>query len=235
MKNEACGSRRGLRCSRGWVRGNGWAQTFLAGLSSLVISGELLADSVIESAQSELRARKLYHGSVDGKMNTGFQKALREFQGWRGFEESGELTHETLEALGIRESRPADPESGLRESLYRFLEEHLREMERGDVDAVLAHCAGSVDFFSDGIVDSAFIRRTFEAQCRRWPYRRYVLLNRIASPDPEVAQRWHLTFRYRSTVRDDKSEATSVTEDNTFLVERRGDHWEIISMKVTGM
>src|SRR4051812_5818064 len=55
--------------------------------TSTMTASELL----IRAAQQQLKYSGLYNGSVDGKMNSEFQRVLREFQQQHGLRQSGTL------------------------------------------------------------------------------------------------------------------------------------------------
>jgi peptidoglycan hydrolase-like protein with peptidoglycan-binding domain len=57
------------------------------------------SEILIRAAQQQLKYSGLYNGSVDGKMSSEFQRALRQFQQQHGLRESGTLDEKTYTAL----------------------------------------------------------------------------------------------------------------------------------------
>ncbi len=57
---------------------------------------------LIKSMQLALRRAGRYSGKIDGKLNAQTMAAVRSFQQAKGLPTSGQLTMETLQALGVR-------------------------------------------------------------------------------------------------------------------------------------
>ena len=57
------------------------------------------SEILIKAAQQQLKFSGLYNGSVDGKMNSETQRALRQFQQQHGLQQSGTLDERTYTAL----------------------------------------------------------------------------------------------------------------------------------------
>ncbi len=186
------------------------------------------ADDALRQAQEELRRRKLYFGEIDGAANRGTAEALRQFQELRGFERTGRLDDETRRALGFATPGAGEGNAtlapGLTERSFLLLQCLLRCYEAGDLDGELRFYADDVRYFEDGIVHRDFIRAARQRELRRWPQRRVVLLNRIASPAPGAPEEIILTVRYRLEVSDGGTRLRPRTEDATFVLrETRGE------------
>src|SRR6478672_6491815 len=63
--------------------------------SSIMTASEIL----IRAAQQQLKYSGLYNGSVDGKLGSETQRALRQFQQQHGLRQSGTLDERTYTAL----------------------------------------------------------------------------------------------------------------------------------------
>jgi lipid-binding SYLF domain-containing protein len=55
----------------------------------------------IKKAQQALKDQGMYDGAVDGKMNSQFQQALRDYQTKNQLQSTGKLDHQTMSKLGI--------------------------------------------------------------------------------------------------------------------------------------
>ena len=64
--------------------------------------GDQSGDSSVAAAQERLAQMGYYRGQIDGVFGPETQRALRAFQRDRGLDESGYLTQETRNALGLR-------------------------------------------------------------------------------------------------------------------------------------
>ena len=77
---------------------------------------------------------------------------------------------------------------------------YFRAWESGDWEKEAPLFASVVNYYDDGDVDRAFIRETRRKENARWPHRRVVLLNRIASLEPAHADAVQVTARVRREV-----------------------------------
>jgi hypothetical protein len=106
---QICRPKRAAFHSRGsrLVKGPGLLLLFF--LCFVGIAG---ADSQIASVQQSLKSEGLYHGAITGEIDNETAAAITRFQVRRGLEVTGELTEETLRALGVNLSQSAreDPD-----------------------------------------------------------------------------------------------------------------------------
>lgn len=193
-----------------------------------IVPAAAFADEAMRQAQEELRRRKLYFGEIDGRASRGTAEALRQFQELKGFERTGRLDQQTRRALGLAGPAPElgkpAPHADLAERSFRLLQSALRSYEAGDIDGELRCYAEEVRYFDDGLVRRDFIRGTRERELRRWPQRRVVLLNRIATPTPGAPDEMILTARYRVEMSDGNTTLRPRVEDISFVVrEKRGE------------
>ena len=118
-------------------------------------------------------------------------------------------------------------------SVRGFLESYLRAGQSNDTDTQMPFYADRVDYLNEGQVDRRFIRADIDGYDRRWPERRFTLLDPVtvsAAPDHDP-RKIVVNFRYRFSVKrpHDAPEGEMV---NTYTL-RRGDPetLQIISMK----
>lgn len=67
------------------------------------------ADDRVRDVQAELKTQGFYYGAVDGKSGGETSAAIRRFQIRNGLKVTGDLSDETLAALGIGGAAPANP------------------------------------------------------------------------------------------------------------------------------
>src|SRR5215470_17578595 len=73
--------------------------TNTAGSAMQTTSTMTASEILIRAAQQQLKYSGLYNGSVDGKMGSETQRALRQFQQQHGLRQSGTLDERTYTAL----------------------------------------------------------------------------------------------------------------------------------------
>jgi Putative peptidoglycan binding domain len=96
------------------------------------ISG-LQADEQIAAVQEKLKSRGFYHGEVNGENSNETAAAITRFQVRNGFQVTGDLNEETLQALGLELSQPLErgkDDSAPRIEAWRALREQDREFLR---------------------------------------------------------------------------------------------------------
>ena len=198
----------------------------------LITAAGLLAGDEIERVQRELRARKLYFGPLDGRMSSDTGTALRRFQRAKGLEAHGEANLATLRALGISAGEKEDAVAREMARCCDVVARYLQARERGEWSAEEAFYEKSVRYFGEGPTDREKIRELHEREYRRWPQRRYVLLNRLASPISEGGNEALVTARIRTDVSKSAGARESRTEDVCFRLRRIGSEWRIGAMQV---
>jgi hypothetical protein len=60
------------------------------------------ADSIVANAQEQLARQGYYHGKIDGILGRETSRAIARFQSEQGLRVTGVLTHDTIDALGLR-------------------------------------------------------------------------------------------------------------------------------------
>lgn len=202
---------------------------------SLLLAMPLPAEEMLARVQRELRARKYYFGEVHGKATEETSAAIGKFQEARGLERTGNLDDDTLKALGLPFV------VGDRETTQRLtdcctcVQEYYRAWESGDWKKEEPHFAGKVYYFDDREVTRDFIRKVREEENQRWPQRKAIVLQRIASRLPsgdDTVQRMQVTARVRTEVAAPSKEPKANTEDLIFWLEKRDAGWCIYAVKV---
>jgi hypothetical protein len=146
-------------------RGSSLKRSGLLLLFFLSFVGIADADSQIATVQESLKSGGFYRGAITGEIDNETSAAITRFQVRRGLEVTGELTEETLRALGVNLSqsaeenadRPAPPKSepwrALRQQDREFLERLTSEqptqpgqqvLETASMDQIRDFVAGFV-------------------------------------------------------------------------------------------
>jgi len=198
----------------------------------ILLPGLLLgAEELLPQVQRELRGRRLYFGEIDGRASAETVKAIEKFQEAKGFEKTGHLDYPTLRALGFSGNAGAPSEEVQRlgaccDTVLRY----LQARQTGEWSKVREFYAAQVNFLYDGLLDRAAIERVQAAEDRRWPYRQFTLLNRIASLLPEGQAQ--VTARVRTEVAIERTAMQARTEDLVFRLKRTDGRWEITALKL---
>ena len=114
-----------------------------------------------------------------------------------------------------------------------FLTRYLQAGQTNDVPGELAFYGDRVDFFDEGNVDRRFIEGDSIRYDKRWPQRRFTLLDPLTlsdapdgDPDKVVAH-----FRYAFTNKGTRYTVEGKA-DNAFTIQRAGpDNFRIVGMK----
>ncbi len=159
---QICRAERGSFQSRGSGLVKGSALPLLFFLCCVGIAG---ADSQIATVQESLKSEGFYHGAITGEIDNETAAAITRFQVRRGLEVTGELTEETLRALGVNLSQSAgenadrrappksEPWRALRQQDREFLERLTSEqptqpgrpfLETASMDQIRDFVAGFV-------------------------------------------------------------------------------------------
>jgi len=198
----------------------------------ILLPGLLLgAEELLPQVQRELRAQRFYFGEIDGRASAETVKAIAKFQDAKGFEKTGHLDHDTLRALGLGGKAGAPSEEVRRlgsccETVLRY----WQARQTGQWSKVREFYATQVNFLYDGLLDRAAIERVQAAEDRRWPYRQFTLVNRIASLLPEGQAQ--VTARVRSEVATERTATQARTEDLVFRLQQVDGRWEITALKL---
>ncbi len=131
-----------------------------------------------------------------------------------------------------RQPIPPARASNLAGEVTTFVTNYLVAGAGADVNAELGLYAGAVDYFNDGRVNRAFIRRDTTNYRRRWPQRDYLLEGKpvvaSASADGNTVT---VKFRLRYRVRAGLQSATGRTETTMDLVRGPGGGFEIVGVR----
>ena len=68
-----------------------------------------LGAEVIRNMQGRLRGMGYYHGAIDGEWGPGMQSAVARLQQDRGLQPTGQLTPQTVSAMGLDPNNPGAP------------------------------------------------------------------------------------------------------------------------------
>lgn len=202
----------------------------LALLSLMALSTARAAEvAEVRAVQQALRDRKLFFGDVDGVPGRAFRDAVREFQAAAGLDATGTLNAETMAVLGVKAI--LDAKERERQEVYKCLQRYLECREKGTLEQEMGWYAGMVEYFEDGLVDARFVRDARRAERDRWPERKLVLLNRIASPLDAARSGWLVTCRYRLSVKSGEETPAAIVADEEIVLERRESGWRIVAIR----
>ena len=114
-----------------------------------------------------------------------------------------------------------------------FLASYLRAGQSNDTEAQMPFYGEHVDYLNEGNVDRRFIHADIDGYDRRWPERRFTLLDPVTvavSPDHDP-EKIVVNFHYRFAVKR-PHDAPEGEMSNTYTLQRTGpDSLRIISMK----
>jgi hypothetical protein len=198
----------------------------------LLLSAGLHAEELLSKAQRELRARKFYFGEIDGRASEETAGAIKKFQEARGIDRSGHLDSETLRALSLPTSDANRDESKLLGECCTCILRYWQARQSDDWEPEAKFYADSVNYYDDQNVGRDFIRDATSRANRRWPRRKYTLLNRIASLLPGRSDQAQVTARVRAEVAGESGRAQVRTEDLVFRLQRGEGGWRITALKL---
>ncbi len=183
--------------------------------------------------QRELRARKYYFGEIDGKASEETVAAIGKFQLAKGIDKTGNLDAETLRALDLPAgTQAASDEAHALDAVCDFVLRYWQVRESNDWERVAPFYAGEVVYYSEGILKLSALRERSAEDNRRWPGRKFILLNRIASLLPERSDTAQVTARVRTQAAGNSSPARALTEDLIFRLRKTEKGWRIIAVKL---
>jgi hypothetical protein len=200
----------------------------------LLLSGVALpAEELLQTAQRELRARKFYFGEIDGRASAETVTAIENFQLAKGIDKTGQLTDETVRALGLPAAVRGNREDArvLEECCTRVLR-YLQAWQSGNWEREAPYFADEVNYYFDQKVSRDFIREMRARENRRWPQRKSTMLQRIASLLPDRNDRAQVTARVRTEVGGPAGPAQARTEDLIFRLQMADGSWRITELKL---
>ncbi|HEX8294882.1 MAG TPA: peptidoglycan-binding protein [Chthoniobacteraceae bacterium] len=206
---------------------------FLPMILSLLCCGPLRAEDALLPVQRELRARKFYFGDLDGRASEETVAAIRKFQEARGIDRTGNLDQETLRALGLRASQlPAEPGAQALAECCDLVRRFFLARQAGDLEQTTSFYADEVSYYFEQELKRPALRERHAEENRRWPRRKYTLLNRIASLAPGREDTAQVTARVLSQVGSEAGAPRSATEDLVIRLRKTSDGWRIVALKL---
>ena len=119
------------------------------------------------------------------------------------------------------------------EQVRDYLARYLQAGERNDPAAELLFYSDRVAYYDEGSVDHAYIARDVGRYDRRWPERRFTLLDPVelsASPDGDP-DKFVVNFRYTFNVKNSRYSVGGKTDNVWTVSGHEPDGWKIVSMK----
>jgi hypothetical protein len=201
---------------------------------SFVLAGRAFgAADLLQSVQRELRARKFYFGDIDGRASAETVKSISNFQEAKGIEKTGQLTDETLRALGQpRTGHGNREEARVLEECCDFVRRYLQAWQGGVWEREAPFFADEVNYYFDQKVSRDFIQETRSRENIRWPQRKSTMLQRVASLIPNRADLAQVTTRVRTEVGGSFAPRRARTEDLIFRLQMTRGSWRITELKL---
>jgi uncharacterized protein (DUF3820 family) len=110
-----------------------------------------------------------------------------------------------------------------------LVQEYLRDAETGDVASQTRYFAYPVDYFRHGAKGEAFVAKDVANYCKRWPDRKYALLEPVTftagQNEGETIVEFPITFSVRN-----KSQAANGKTRNTWRVRGDGEDFKIVAI-----
>ena len=117
----------------------------------------------------------------------------------------------------------------MKPTLQAFVEAFIQSGASDRLDSVMQFYAPEVNYYRKGMVDEAFIRRDISERRRRWPRRKYQLLNKpVARAGPSPNQ-YLVSYRIGYTLADRRSEVRGIS-DVTILVHDNDGTYSILAV-----
>jgi hypothetical protein len=117
----------------------------------------------------------------------------------------------------------------MKPTLQAFVEAFIQSGASDRLDSVMQFYAPEVNYYRKGLVDEAFIRRDISERRRRWPRRKYQLLNKpVARAGPSPNQ-YLVNYRIGYTLADRRSEVRGIS-DVTILVHDNDGTYSILAV-----
>ena len=201
------------------------------GFFFLLLTAPLFGDELLPTVQRELRAQKFYFGEIDGRASEETTKAIENFQKAKGLEMTGNLDFSTRRALGLATGAGGpDDEARKLAACCDTVLRYWQARQKGGWERVRDFYAPRVDYFYDGFVEHSLLERYHAQEERRWPYRRFTLINRIAASHESG---WvQVMAQVRSEVAAESGASQNRTEYHIFRLESAEGGWRIILVKL---
>ena len=209
-------------------------RSFLVCILGLLLCLPLHGDDFLQAAQRELRARKFYFGEIDARASVETTAAIKRFQTSKGLDSTGQLDGETIRALGLpvpKGTENTEERRSLDASCACVLQ-YLQGRESGQWERLAPTLAERISFYSDEELKRDALREILDKDNRRWPHRKYTMLNRIASIVPDSHEVVQVTVRLHTRVENDSGQAHVETEDLIFRLRKQDDGWKIAALKL---
>ena len=115
------------------------------------------------------------------------------------------------------------------ERINTLVQEYLRDAETGDVASQTRYFAYPVDYFRHGPKGETFVEKDVASYCKRWPERKYALLEPVSfaagQNEGETIVEFPITFSVRS-----KNHSANGKTRNTWRVRAEGNDLKIVAI-----
>jgi hypothetical protein len=126
----------------------------------------------------------------------------------------------SLEVLAEPKTEPVT----MKPTLLAFVEAFIQSGASGRLDSVMQFYAPEVNYYDNGMVDKAFIRRDISELRRRWPRRGYQLFNKpVARAGPSPNQ-YLVSYRIGHTLADRRSEVRGISNVSILVRDNDGTY-----------
>ena len=112
----------------------------------------------------------------------------------------------------------------------RLVEQYLRDGETSDIEAQTRYFAYPVEYFDHGSVGSAFVNKDVSRYVKRWPDRKYALLEPVTYSASTRENETRVEFTISFNVRNKNHEAKGRTL-NTWMIRTEGEDLKIVSIR----
>ncbi len=122
----------------------------------------------------------------------------------------------------------APPSENYSERIKSLIQQYLHDSEDDDIAAQTKYFNYPVAYFDHGAVGSDFVHKDVTNYVKRWPQRKYELLdpiNFVAAKDGEIVVRFPITFQVRN-----KNHTASGRTINFWTLRAEGDDLKIIAI-----
>ena len=118
----------------------------------------------------------------------------------------------------------------MKPTLLAFVEAFIQSGASDQLDSVMQFYAPKVNYYDEGVVDEAFIRRDISELRRRWPRREYQLLRKpVARAGPNPNQ-YLVNYRIGYTLANRRSEARGIS-NVTILVQDDDGTYSVLAVR----
>jgi hypothetical protein len=111
-----------------------------------------------------------------------------------------------------------------------LVQQYLRDGESRDVAAQIAYFEYPVNYFGHGLQDPKFVKKDVADYCKRWPERKYELIEPVTFAAAENENEAVVEFPISFSVRNKKHAAKGKTR-NTWTVRAEGDELKIVAIR----